>query len=115
MILFSQWRNLPLSTRIKIAEQFGFKKVRSTHVANNEIVDDGFNIKDIEASLEVYHLQNYLDTAETDMGILWGWMVDKIEGREVNIPMKDILVVPEEVLEIAKQNSNGFDKPKKRK
>lgn len=82
LFLFSKWMATPISTRTKIAAQFGIQKKRSTHVANNEIVDDGYIIKEIEEALNIDALQKYLNTSETDMLTLWLWMVDKIEGRE---------------------------------
>lgn len=78
---------------------FGIKKVRSTHVANNEVVDDGFNVKDIEANLTVEALQTFLKNPGTDLDQLFTLLVDTLEGRtpEVTI-MPDIIAVPNDDL-----------------
>ena len=80
-----------LATRYKLAEVFGFKKVHSTHVSNNEVVDDGFNIKDIEDALTVEKMQNYTSSTEADMNVLFGQTVDKAEGR-LPEPIKEDLI-----------------------
>jgi len=81
MILYSKWLDLPITTRIKIAEQFGIVKRGSTEVFNNTIKSDGFLIKEIETALAVGALQNYVDEPkETDLVVLWNLMLNKING-----------------------------------
>ncbi len=104
MILYSQWLSLPITTRQKIAHEFGIKKTGPTHVNNNMVQSDGYELKDIESKLIVNNLQTYLLSDESDISKLWTMMVDKIEGRVVEMPViKEEHVVPlEEVLPVIK-------------
>lgn len=91
MFLYSSWLSLPLSTRVKIADQFKIIKKGSTEVFNDTIKSDGYLIKDIETLIDVPTLQDYLNTEETDMGLLWEWMVDKVEGKQIKQGATSIL------------------------
>lgn len=115
MIPYTKWTNVPLSTRIKIAEQFNIPKVRSTHVFNDVVQDDGYNVKDMENALTVPAMQAYLNSTETDLMILFQQTVDKIEGNFIEEPAQAISawVVPEEVLEFAKQSPSVLASTKK--
>lgn len=92
MILFSQWLSLPLPTRHKIASQFNITKKGPTHVVDNVVKDDGYAIKDIESALTMDSLQKYLGTTEQNLTVLWNYLVDKIEGR--NIVLVDTPIPP---------------------
>ena len=81
MLPYSLWLKTSLGTRYKIASIFGFNRKRPTHVSNNEIVDDGFDLKDIEENLSVVNLQKYLNVEGTDIVRLFDMAVDKMEGR----------------------------------
>jgi len=72
----------PLNVRTKITEQFGVPKIRSVHVANNVVVDDGYNVKDIERIISVENLQEFLGTNESNLEVLFQRLVDKMEGKE---------------------------------
>lgn len=85
---------LPITTRHKIAVQFGIIKKGSTEVFNNTVKSDGYVIKDIEEALNVDAIQYYLEVNETDMLTLWMWMIDKIEGREFTRPNIDTTIAP---------------------
>ncbi len=85
MILFSQWLSLPLSTRHKIASEFGIEKKGPTEVFNNTIKSDGFLIKDIESALTVERIQKYFGTTETNLTVLWNYLIDKMEGKDIQI------------------------------
>ena len=87
MLAYSKWLSLPLHTRIKIATTFKIPKLRSTHVANDQILDDGYNVNDIEQALSVESLQEYLGIKESDMLTLFNALVDKIEGKESPKPV----------------------------
>jgi len=92
MILYGNWLRLTLVTRQKIANNFGIGKTRPTHVVNmgsgvSEVADDGYEVKNIESQLNVKALQDYTGSTETDLNVLWGQMVDKIEGRNTFIPV----------------------------
>ena len=85
MFLYSSWASLSLATRNKIAETFGIKKTGPTEVFANTIKSDGYAIKDIETVLTLSALQKYLGTTETDHTVLWNYLVDKIEGKNIQI------------------------------
>lgn len=85
---------LTLSTRIKLANQFGIVKRGSTEVFNDTIKSDGYLIKEVEQALNIDAIQKYLGVNETDMLTLWMWMIDKIEGRELTQPNIDTTIKP---------------------
>lgn len=89
MFLFHQWLELPINTRHEIAARFGIKKRGSTEVVDNAIKSDGYLVKEIEDSLNVKAIQEYVGTKEADMSLLWTWMVEKAEGREMTVPNID--------------------------
>ncbi len=93
MFLYSSWRNLPISTRIQIAEALGIKKVGPTHVRDNYVESDGYVIGDVEAALNVDKLQAYLGTDERDLATLFKMLVDKVEGN-VDTTSVDELDIP---------------------
>lgn len=94
MILYHSWTLLPMSLRIKIAEQFGIKKLGSTEVVGNEVKSDGFKLKDIEDGLSVENLQKYLETIETDHIKLWNDMLDKMEGKTLVVVDNFVVLKP---------------------
>lgn len=108
-IPYSSWISLPLSTRVKIAEAFGFLKLRSTHVADNQVVDDGYILQDVENALKVASLQNYLKSTETDVTKLFQTLVDKMEGRET-----PPIVIPEEVVYSEYEAYEAVEQPVKK-
>lgn len=71
MFLYSTWLGTDLMTRVKLAEIFHIQKKGSTHVQDNRIVSDGYDIKEIETALSTENLQTYLKTKETDPNKLW--------------------------------------------
>lgn len=83
LFLYSKWISLPINVRIKIANQFNIQKRSSTEVVDNQIKSDGYKINEVEEALNIDALQEYIGTQETDMMMLWMWLVDKIEGREL--------------------------------
>ncbi len=85
VFLYSSWMRLPLTTRAILSKQFGFAKTGPTHVADNQIVQDGYKLQDVEHAL---------NSDETDMEALWKMMIDKAEGR---------VAVAEEVVAMAKE------------
>ena len=82
MFLYSKWLSLSLPMRVQIAGIFKIAKRGPTHVDSNRIVSDGYDIKEIEASLNIDALQKYLETTSTDMQVLWDMLIAKMEGRE---------------------------------
>lgn len=85
MFLYGHWIKLPIATRTAIAIAFGIPKTGSTHVANNEVISDGYKIFDVENALNLDALQRYLNSDETDFVILWNLLVAKTEGKEEEI------------------------------
>lgn len=66
--LYSRWLQLPLTTRNTIAKEFGIARTSPTHVQDNRVVSDGYDIHTIESALEAH---------EAD----WEAIVAKAEGR----------------------------------
>lgn len=89
-MLYSKWMDTSLTTRHKIAEIFGFKKKRSTHVSNNRVVDDGFDVKEMEEAMTIHKLQDFLNNPETDLNKLFQLLVDVLEGK-----MPKVEIVPD--------------------
>ncbi len=121
MFLYSHWLALPLPTRVAIATKFGIAKTGATHVADNRIISDGYNIGDVERALNIDAIQQYLGIENTDMETLFKLLVAKIEGKEVVtpdtpvIPEAPVLLVPEELLEAAKEITSTLVPPSKPK
>ncbi len=72
--------------------------MRSTHVSNNQVVDDGYNLADVENAIKVIPMQNYLGSTETDVTKLFQMLIDNAEGKlpiietpQVEIEAKDII------------------------
>ncbi len=83
MILYSSWLKLPLDVRHKIAHQFGIAKSKPTHVSDNRVVEDGFRVEDVEASLNLEAMRTFVGIDHTDMNTLFDLVVAKIKGEEV--------------------------------
>lgn len=95
MLLYSKWLELPLVKRAEIAQRFGIAKVRATHVANNQVVDDGYNIKDIENATTTEQLQIKLNTTESNHEALWEMMVTNEPAPQVEVveaPAPEVVV-----------------------
>lgn len=115
MIPYTRWTGIPLSTRIKIAEQFNIPKVRSTHVSNDYVQDDGYNVKDMETALSVPNMQAYLNSTETDLMILFQQMVDKVEGKVVEGYAPTALIEETPPLKVGKKIKKETKKVVKKK
>ncbi len=101
MILYSKWLDLPISTRIKIASEFGIVKKGSTEVFNDTIKSDGYVLKEIEAALCLENLQKFVDEPEEkDIVLLWNFMLNKINGIPKVKPSMPITIIPEEQVKI---------------
>lgn len=107
MFLYSHWLRLPVNTRHQLAVMFGIKKTGATEVANNEVVKDGYAIKDIEEALNIDALQKYLNTDETDFLVLWDWLISGAEGR-VRTAQATVTVANEEAPILQPENGHGF-------
>ena len=94
MFLYSHWMRIPLSTRNKIAVQFGIAKVGSTHVSNNVVISDGYKIEDVERVLNIDAIQSYVGVDHTDTATLFTLLVAKIEGVIVESPKEEVIETP---------------------
>ena len=94
LFLYGRWLELPITTRVQIADRFGIIKRGSTEVFENRIVNDGYVITEIEGALNIDALQKYLAVEDTDMLILWDKMLARIEGREYEPPAPEVVPEP---------------------
>lgn len=112
MFQYYRWLDLPMQTRLKLAEVFNIPKRGSTEVFNNSIKSDGFLIKDIEENLSFEKIQNFIeDTSEEDAIKLWNKMLNKINGVESKvkeplptIPEENIILQPKLKTKSSKKN-----------
>lgn len=111
LLPFSIWMKTPLGTRIKIAQEFGITKHRATHVADNQVIDDGYNMVEIEKALSVEKLQNFLHSSELEITILFQNLVDVMEGK-VAILVNQV-IEPEVLVVESPLNEEEFSKSMK--
>ncbi len=80
MFLYSKWMELPLLTRVKIAEVFGIPKTGATEVSSNVVVKDGYAVKDIEEKLTIIAMQDYLSPVDggEDFSELFSRVIEKV-------------------------------------
>lgn len=107
MFQYGNWLRLPLPTRQKIAHEFNIVKRGSTHVVDNRVQDDGYLVHEVEAALTPEAIQRFLNTGEADLEVLWGKLVDRIEGREEEaVP---VVIVPNVVEVVAAEELKKGD------
>lgn len=111
LLPYSKWLETSLGTRIKIAQQFGISKHRSTHVSNNVVIDDGYNIADVERVLDVNNLQTFLNSTETDIILLYSHLVDVMEGKVAIIMNTEDSVTPVPEVDSV---PTAYEEPKKK-
>lgn len=107
VFLYSHWLSLPLYKRVEIAGMFGIAKVRPTHVSNNQIADDGYNVADIEGAITVESLQAKLDSKEKDIATLWAALLASLEPKVEQPEEPKIGILPAEE---AKTFNEEFEK-----
>jgi hypothetical protein len=104
MFSYTKWLSLPLVTRQKIATIFNIPKLRATHVANDQILDDGYDVRDIEKVMSLSSLQEYTGNNSNDILMLYELMLDKVEGKPIiEVPQVEIKaedIVPGAVIKI---------------
>ena len=110
---YSNWLSLSLVTRTKIAQRYGIPKVRSTHVSNNVVVDDGYNIKDVERIINVVFLQKELNSTEADLGILFSQLVNKLDSPIAILSKEEVEQFNKEYTERTGKVAPVLDKPKR--
>lgn len=104
-ISYSKWQTIPLYLRAKIALEFGISKVRSTHVSNDVVLDDGYDLKTIESVLTKETLQSFLNSKEEDINILLDRLVDWADGK---IPEQAPVVEEEPLAILPKEEAEQF-------
>lgn len=105
-ISYSKWLSAPLYQRAKIAQEFGIAKVRPTHVSDNKVVDDGYDLHTVESSLSVEAMQSFLKTTETDANILLENLFNWADGKyEIEEEKEEIIAIlpPEDVAQFNKE------------
>lgn len=122
MILYSSWLKLPLSTRNKVAEKFKLSKTGPTHVFGKDVIQDGYDLKNIEGALTVDNMQKFLNSTETNPEALFRLVVDTVEGRiQIQQPVVETITVDnnvdkpveKEVLPVVKKTRNAKTKKSK--
>lgn len=107
--LYSRWLALSLSTRIAIAKELGIAKNGSTHVQDNVVVSDGYNIKTVEDALEAHDKE-------------WDDIVARAEGRtfvevkmeELPPEIKPVAAAIEAMVEPKKKTTRAATTPRKK-
>lgn len=78
---------------MQIAQYFNITKVRSIHVADNQVIDDGYNVKELEEKLTIVNMQDFLKSTDTNPVVLFELLVSVAEGRHT---VPQFTVIPEE-------------------
>lgn len=102
MFTYSRWLRLTLPTRAAIAHELGIAKVGSTHVADNQVVADGYKVEDVEAALE--------RIGEEEFQL----MVDKIERPQMIAAVPEIkaeMIAPEQAVTTGLSIANDLVSP----
>ncbi len=101
-LLYSQWLQLPISTRHVIAQAFKINKKNPTHVVDNQVKDDGYPIGDVERALSIEGMKEYANTDSNSIELLWQAVVAKAEGRPMIVSQTvapSAVVTPESYVE----------------
>lgn len=64
--------------RNKIAGVFHIPKKKSTHVADNIVVDDGYYMEDVESALTGDAIRAHLSTDEKEPQVLWNMLIESL-------------------------------------
>jgi hypothetical protein len=78
MFSYSKWLDLPLATRVKLAEIFGITKTGATEVASNHVIKDGYAIKDLEEKLTPEAMQEYLGAVDGEDANLFDLVIEEV-------------------------------------
>lgn len=89
MILYSRWLELPLLTRVQLAEQFGIPKTGATEVSSNIVVKDGYAIKDIEDKITLEAMQAYIEPV--DGGDDFEYVFNRVIEKIMYVPPKPVI------------------------
>ena len=114
MFLYSKWLSLDLPTRMKVAGIFDIEKKGSTHVVDNRIQSDGYNIEEVEAKFSVENIQKYLGVKESNPDVLWDLFFARMEGKEVEVstpdPSEEVKKAPVSLGVLPKEEAKKFKK-----
>lgn len=92
MIKYSEWCALTLPVRMQLAQQFGIAKTGSTHVANNQVVSDGYKVEEIENALSIEAMQMFTGSSSKDPSELFAGCVAKLTAPlDVVEPMNELV------------------------
>jgi hypothetical protein len=74
-------------------------------VANDQILDDGYDVRDIEKVMSLSSLQEYTGNNSNDILMLYELMLDKVEGKlpPVIEPTPEATPIPIEVITTKKK------------
>ena len=64
MFSYAKWLELPFETRVKLAQVFHVNKTSAVEVSSNQIVRDGYNVRDLENALSTEAMQEYLGAVD---------------------------------------------------
>lgn len=81
----ARWQELPMHTRLALAQQFGIHKSGSVHVIDSRIVQDGYTLQEIQNKLTPDAVREWTGSTVEDINELWDEMVAKAEGRTVTV------------------------------
>ncbi len=111
MFPYLLWLELPINIRHEIARRFGVPKKKSVHVANNQVVDDGYYLKDLSDGLTLKSLQEDLHSDIPDYATLWEALVSQVTGKPIEIKLPDnsvnVIIEPEKKEEVMQPDPNA--------
>lgn len=96
-----------------MAKQFGITKHGPTHVQDNRVVADGYNIEEVEAALNLDALRAFVGVEHTDLGTLLTLAVAKIEHPEPSVLAEEEPIIPQEIVERVAKAKKAVTKIKK--
>lgn len=93
MFSYSKWLELPITTRIAIATKFGIAKVGPTHVVNDKVVQDGYDLRTLESVFSPEKMREVTGLDESDPSAVFDVFVVKaleepkiIESKPITQP-----------------------------
>ncbi len=89
MLSYQFWLELPLAVRHTIAKRFGVERKKSVHVVDNQVVDDGYYLKELTEALSLKRLQSELHSNISDYTILWNALISNTTGVPIEIKLYD--------------------------
>ena len=116
MISKLYWLSLKPETRKNLAVFLEIPKTSGVIVEDGRVMGDGYTDDDL-ATVTLVKLQEYMGSTETDFLKLFQLLIDRLEGKMVEVPEaaapieeKEVITTPTEVIEKAKKK---MGRPKK--